>query len=361
MLISTASKILELLLRKKTSSRAELARILGISRPAVSAVTDTLLRNGLAAETGTGCSGGGKPPVLLSINPDAFSVIGIDIGNETVLRGILCNAVGDSRMEFELEFHSSYEDIFAKTVALIRKLKRKASAPVAGIGVAISGIVDTSQNAVLKSANFPFENRNFAESLSEAFSLPVILGNRSRLAAEYESCFGVAAASRDFICVSFGKSIGSTIYQDGKVFDGFHGAAGEIRSFPVRAGGKDIPLEQTLSESFLLKKTPFRSTGELIRAWENGDPRACAIREFILRTMVSVFSILCDFADPELLVLGGRFRQFGEAFRADFHEALNRSAPALTGERRVEFSARGESASLYGAALSAVKQKFQQS
>ena len=62
---STSGKILRRLLREGRVSRAELAEGLGISRAAVSAVTDHLMGEGLIRVSGIGESRGGKPPVML--------------------------------------------------------------------------------------------------------------------------------------------------------------------------------------------------------------------------------------------------------------------------------------------------------
>src|SRR3954467_7209637 len=61
-------------------SRAELARLTGLTRTSVSALVAELLRDGLIVETGRGPSTGGKAPMMLRVNRDGRHAIGLDLG-----------------------------------------------------------------------------------------------------------------------------------------------------------------------------------------------------------------------------------------------------------------------------------------
>ena len=60
-------RIFNRLRRWQQSSRALLAQECGLTRPAVSAIIDEMVRDGLVRETGCGVSTGGKPPRLLEL------------------------------------------------------------------------------------------------------------------------------------------------------------------------------------------------------------------------------------------------------------------------------------------------------
>ena len=74
----------------EAQSRSDVARILDLSRPTASTVVRTLIDDGFLVETGCGRSSGGKPPIQLSVRPDAFSSIGIDIALEWIPHIISC-------------------------------------------------------------------------------------------------------------------------------------------------------------------------------------------------------------------------------------------------------------------------------
>ena len=179
---STSGKILRRLLREGRVSRAELAEGLGISRAAVSAVTDHLMGEGLIRVSGIGESRGGKPPVMLSIEPDAFHVIGLDIGSGTLLRGLRWNAAGETVQQVELPFRNTFEEILEKSAHLIQKLVgRDSCVRVAGICAAVSGIVDREKNEVHLSANFPLAGKHFADCLGEKCGYEILLENYSKV------------------------------------------------------------------------------------------------------------------------------------------------------------------------------------
>ncbi len=354
---STSGEIFRILLREGRISRAELAERLGISRAAVSAVTDHLLKEGLIRVSGIGESRGGKPPVMLSMEADAFHGIGLDIGSGRCLRALRCNAAGETVERMELPFQNTFGDILEKSAYLIRALSGGGPrARIAGICAAVSGIVDRERNEILLSANFPLAHHRFADRLEEACGVGVRLENRSRVSAECERYFGTAKECGDFLFVTAEKSIGSTLYSNGRLFPGWNGAAGEIRSIPVPADGGILPLEQALDESRILRLggNRFSSEEELFAAFEQGDPEAEEVCREILEAAAKGIAVAVNLTDPELVILGGRFRSFGALFLREFRKSLNELAPPLSGRRRVVYSAAGRDGALKGAALAAI-------
>src|SRR6188768_3071603 len=59
-------------------SRADLARLTGLTRTSVSDLVSVLIADGLIEEVGRGQSSGGKSPILLRVAPDGRHVIGLD-------------------------------------------------------------------------------------------------------------------------------------------------------------------------------------------------------------------------------------------------------------------------------------------
>ena len=62
-------------------SRAEVARLTGLTRTTVSDVVEGLLEARLAREIGRGPSTGGKAPILLEVPQKARLLIGVDLGD----------------------------------------------------------------------------------------------------------------------------------------------------------------------------------------------------------------------------------------------------------------------------------------
>ena len=79
-----ASPLSDLLLRMiwklRRVSRADLSRHADISRSTVSDLVKDLLQTGLVAESGSGQSRGGRRPIVLEFQDEAFGILGVDIG-----------------------------------------------------------------------------------------------------------------------------------------------------------------------------------------------------------------------------------------------------------------------------------------
>src|SRR3984957_9339735 len=78
------SLLIELVRRSGTISRADLARQSLLSAPTVSTIVDKLLDRGILIEVSTAPSSGGRPPILLSVDPKAGSVVGIKLRGDGV-------------------------------------------------------------------------------------------------------------------------------------------------------------------------------------------------------------------------------------------------------------------------------------
>ena len=75
-------------------SRADVARLTGLTRTTVSDVVGDFVRDGLVQEVGRGPSTGGKSPILVEVIDDARHVIGVDLG-ERAFTGALVNLRGE--------------------------------------------------------------------------------------------------------------------------------------------------------------------------------------------------------------------------------------------------------------------------
>ncbi len=301
---SSTEKLLKLLLRRQSLSRADLAKTLHLSRPAISSLVEGLLKQGILLETGCGASNGGKPPIMLELSPRRFGAIGIDIGHERLLRGVLCDSSGTMVAQAECEHDNQFETLLRQSAALIETLERGAGLAIAGIGVAVAGQVDYDTNEVVYCPNFPLKGRGFAELLQEQAMLPVLLDNRARRAAAWEYFFGAARQAEDFLFLSAERGIGTAIYLNGKLFTGRTGVAGEIRDLlvPSPDGTGTLPVEEAMSERFLATLPESRN--------------------YLLSTVRYVITLLTNLLDPALIVLGGRFRELGHSFHHELAATL---------------------------------------
>ena len=96
-----------LIRRKLASSRADIARMLGVSRPTASNIVQSLIDANLIAECGKGKSNGGTNPIALAVRKNHVFTVGIDLGYTDCMSAVLLDAAGSIIAEKEVTFSSS--------------------------------------------------------------------------------------------------------------------------------------------------------------------------------------------------------------------------------------------------------------
>jgi len=358
-------KILQLIRTNDGISRAGLAKLTGLSRPAVSTLVDQLLETGLVGETGLGESSGGKPPVCLAVVPEAGGALGIDLGEENVIRGVCCDARGEVLAELEAPCENRCDAIVAAVDELAERLRLMApSITWRGLGLAVSGIVDTDLNEVVTSSNFDISGKQLAAQLCRRCGLPVVLGNRARLAAQAEKHGGNARDCDDFFYLSVGKSVGCGIYRDGALVAGSFNGAGEISRLLVPADGGMAPLENVIRESYL-GAAYDRLTGAkrgwsgLLSAWKKGDSAAVRVIDVNAAQTAYAVAVVANLLNPRRIILGGRFKELGPAFLTQFETHFRPGLLEQFQDRiEVDLSYYGRSAAAIGGAAAVIDKVF---
>lgn len=287
--------------RKLASSRADVARLLGISRPTASAAVQSLIESEYIIECGKGKSNGGTAPVVLAVNAEKAFFLGIDLGYSDRMAAVVLDNAGDivECDEFALAPHDA-NDIDAKLKQIYRLFSEKY--PISGIAAALSGIVDETNMSVLNSVNPNFCGNTMRGILEKNFGLPFYIGNRSRMAALSEAFGGAGDRETDFAVISLGKSIGAAFWCAGEIFNGKNYSAGEIRNMRLADGRT---FENALAPD-AVKNLSAENIAEL-----------CA--EGLVQ--------LADIMDIDLMILSGRFADYGENFAAELEKIISYNHP----------------------------------
>ena len=74
------SAVLKVIRDNGSLSRADVAKITGLTPASVTNITKMLIEDEYLVECKVGQSSGGRPPIMLELNPNARYVIGISIG-----------------------------------------------------------------------------------------------------------------------------------------------------------------------------------------------------------------------------------------------------------------------------------------
>lgn len=229
---------LELVSTQGSTSRAEIARRTGLSRPAVSSLVGELIEDGLLRELGRGTSaGGGKPPTLLAINERGRDIVALDLGHRP-FRGALVDLTGRIHHRIEANHPDGIptgETASKAAVGMIESLIAKSSAPLLGIGIGAPGVVD-DEGRVIEAANLDWHGFHLGAELRERFDIPVSIANDAGMGALAE--FRRHPVDRNLILIKVGRGVGAGVVLSGALFRGQHSAAGEIGHVRVKDDGE---------------------------------------------------------------------------------------------------------------------------
>jgi len=357
-----------------TVSRAEIARITGLTRTTVSQIVAGLMAEGLVQEVGVGSSRGGKSPILLSLVADSRQVIGLDLAEDRFC-GALVNLRGEIRQRIDLPVPSSDGDkALDKVYELVDGLVAAASRPLAGIGVGTPGLVDARRGVVVNAVNLNWRNLPLGQLLSERYGLPALVLNDSQAAALGEHTFGNGyAADESLVVVNVGHGIGAGIILNGQLYHGDGGGAGEIGHVAVAsddglrcrcgnlgcletlAGARAVvERARTLAPQVrggTLAADPDAITFEsLVQAFAAGDPLARQVVMDAGRFMGRAVSSLVGTLNVHRILIAGEMARFGPPLLEAIRETMAQTTlTRLASDTRVDFEHLGHNEIILGA------------
>ena len=236
------AEALQMIWRERRISRAEIARRTGLSRSTVSAIVSDLLPTGLVAEVGAGPSRGGRRPILLEFQDDAYRLLGIDLGATHV--SVALTDLRGAVLAWEQHNHPVREDppgALALMGALADKcLSRagKGARRLVGIGVAVPSPVDPRQPEMLSEVVMPnWRGQGVAEPLRARFGVPVVVDNDANLGALAELWWGAGRGFEDSAYIKVATGVGSGHIIGGRIYRGASGTAGEIGHTAIDSQG----------------------------------------------------------------------------------------------------------------------------
>jgi N-acetylglucosamine repressor len=220
-------------------SRADLARLTGLTRTSVGDLAGTLIDDGLIEEVGRGRSRGGKSPILLRVAPDGRHVIGLDLGEAQFRAGVV-NLRGEILRLSCLALEGRDGDATVELVfRLVDALRVDDCAPLLGIGIGVPGVVDTGTGTVRWSVNLNWAELRLGPLLEQRYGVPVVVANDTHAAALAELTFFRRPRPNNLIVIKVGRGVSAGIILNGQLFQGDGHGAGEFGH--VSMGSADTP------------------------------------------------------------------------------------------------------------------------
>ena len=227
------SLVLDAIRGAAPTSRAGLARSLGLAKPTVSdivaeLVADGLVREGVPRSHGAArIAGRGRPPVLLEVNERHAYVLGIHLGvHETTVA--LADATGTEIARRRIPTpRLPAEEALREVGALAREVVVRAGIPrrrLASAAVCVPGQVDALSGTCVHAPNLGWRDVPVVGLLGAALGVPVLVANTVQAAAIAEQAEGAARGARTVALVYAGTGVGAAVLQDGLLFAGRAGS-----------------------------------------------------------------------------------------------------------------------------------------
>jgi predicted NBD/HSP70 family sugar kinase len=242
------AEVLRTLYFAGVSHRQEIGARTGLSSATVSTVTAGLIADGVVIEVGQEESEGGRPRILLRVDPDHRYLVGVDVGEPRVQAELFDLAMRPRAMARQpLQVNDSTPETVVRAVlsTVADVLARGGAEPerVLGVGVGVPGIVEHGGQEAVHARTLSWDRVPLQEMLraglrGKGLDLPVLIDNGAKAMGRAELRFGSARGARDAVLVLIGSGVGGCVVADGMTYQGTSGSAGEWGHTTVVLGGR---------------------------------------------------------------------------------------------------------------------------
>lgn len=277
--------------------------------------------------------------------------IGLDIGGTKIAGGVVDRKTGAVviRTTVPTAAHRGGEAVLGTCLILAQELASQArnqDIKVAGIGVGLCELINPAGEIT---SAYHFDWRGLPVQQRLAAIAPTRIDVDVRVAALAEARYGAGRPYRNFVYVTVGTGISSTMVLDGRPFTGARGNALVLASMPLstvcpHCGSQiDEVLEEFASGPALIRRyneqsaQPVTAGPELFAAATAGDSLAIQVIESAGTALGNSVAFLCNVVDPEAVIVGGGlglagglyWESFVTATRAHIYAADTRQLPLL--------------------------------
>jgi predicted NBD/HSP70 family sugar kinase len=330
------------------TTRAELARDLGLSRGLASEITGRLRALELVEETYAERTGGrGRPTRALGAHPGGPVVAAVDISHEAwrLAVGTLGGEVTVLRQERPPERRP--EPVLAAVGAALTATARDLGGRLRAVGVALPGII--SGGRLLQASHLGWQDVDVVAGLPQ-LALPVVIGNDATLGGVTEARRGAGIGADIALHLTVEVGLGGALLDHGRPVAGSTGAGGEFGHLPFGDPARHCPCgadgcwDLDFDGRTLVRRLgvldhddPRTATEAVVDRARAGDPGALAIVHELAASLGRGTAGLVNALDPRVVTLSGLAAavldvagpQIEAAYRRGLMRFRRRDAPAV--------------------------------
>ena len=241
-------------------------------------------------------------------------ILALDIGGTAIKIGII-NEKGEiiDKSEVPTMAYEGGESLINRVFKIISQYKN-----IDRIGISTAGQVDHVKGKIIfASDNIPgWTGMEIKKRIEEKFNIPTIVENDVNAAAIGEAYYGAGLNNKSFLCIAYGTGIGGAIIENGEIYRGAYGSAGEFGHIITHVHGKECTCgangcyEAYASTTALVEKVKkelglTEVDGRLIFSLINDNEKVKNIvNQWIFEIIVGLANSIHIF-NPSLIVLGG--------------------------------------------------------
>lgn len=340
-------------------TRVDLARITGLTAPAIANITRRLTDDGLIEEAGQRRGGRGQPPTNLRVRRDACYSVGINIDRDHVTL-VIVDFAGEvlARKSIEIDFAlpDDVRALYRKSIKPMLRAAKVDSAKLVGLGVAMPDDLGSVSLPGRPAGYSAWEGLDVGTLFAEPLPLQVFVENDAAAAALGEMQLGLGQRYNSFFYVLISAGLGGGFVLDGNYVRGANGRSGEL-GFMLASdeAGRREQVQKRVSLSGLAEH--LGSHGFALAALREDDPSpefARCLEDWIgqaARRLCTPLDAINCLINPSVVLIGGRLpRQVVERL-ADRLNAIIGDATEAPSIARVERAALSEDAPAVGAAI----------
>lgn len=360
--------------------RADIARRTGLSPATVTSISAKLIAQNLVLEKAAGDLSGGRPPILLVINPKGGYVIGIKLTETHAICALTdLEAYILAKSSLPLSGHDPVQvvDDLAQMLPSFIREQKISKKQLLGVGVGLAGIIDAENGILRQSPIYGWNNVPLRDMLQSKLHIPVYIENDVNTLTLTERWFGPGQGVDHFLTVTVGRGVGLGIVANGQFYRGQTGGAGEFGHItinpdgPLCACGKRGCLEAYIGDPGLIRsaqeaaahgKLPssIQDVDALLSLAQYGNSTAVQIFDQAGRILGIGIATLINLFNPKKIIISGEGTREGDFLFVPMKEFIQQNTmPGLFDPDIVEIIPWGDDAWARGAAGLVLREVFE--
>lgn len=331
------SLVIRTIQKKHQTTRTEISEKTGLNKATVTNIVNDLINWGIVREVGFAAGKYGRRSIALELATDSFDIIGIWLTRRHLHIG-LYDIYGECRFKecASIGLNSPVEELIDQMSFQIERLKNNISRKkVLGVALALPGpYIKNAGKIALLTERHDWQNVDIVQRLRERIDLDIIAEHDANAAVTAEWCYTENYDEKaSLLCIMAGQGVGAGIVEDGRIFHGCLGVAGEIGHMSVDCNGVKCEcgnygcLEKYSSSLAVMKKVKNRISGgehtvctenssfrDIVYAYKNGDALVKEVIDEAARYLGYGIANIVNLFNPAKIIIGDEMSLAGERF-----------------------------------------------